>query len=551
MISHIEIRDLAIIKEISADFFPGLNIITGETGAGKSVVIEALSMALGARADTDYIRRGADKAVITIVADAEGSSVSAVLDEIGAPDEEPLIIRREISAGGRSLCRVNGTVVPLSALGKLCRCIADIHGQYDNQTLLDPSNHLEILDRFAGEELLRVRGMVKDAYEKYSAKSAELMRLKKTVTDSARQRDLYAFEVNEIDSAGLTPGEDEELSEKIKLMQNSETVYNALSEAFSELSSGDSDALSALGRCVRELSSVSDLSADLSGIYERISSAYYELEDASSEVRSLRDRSEFSPEELDEAVERMELINSLKRKYGGTVEDILEYRDKAAGALSDIENSDEKQKELERAILLSREEYDTAAARLSKLRKDAASVLEQRVVTELEELNFSGAAFSVRFDQASVSALGNDRAEFLISANRGEDLKPLAKVASGGEISRIMLALKSITADIDSVPAMIFDEIDSGISGRTAGVVAEKLRAIAKDHQIICITHLPQIAAKGDHQFRIEKHYDGESTLTTLVPLSEDERTEEIARLLSASEITDAARSAARELLGK
>ena len=541
MISHIEIRDLAIIKEISADLFPGLNIITGETGAGKSVVIEALSMALGARADTDYIRRGADKAVITIVADAEGSSVSAVLDEIGAPDEEPLIIRREISAGGRSLCRVNGTVVPLSALGKLCRCIADIHGQYDNQTLLDPSNHQEILDRFAGEELLRVRGMVKDAYEKYSAKSAELMRLKKTVTDSARQRDLYAFEVNEIDSAALTPGEDEELSEKIKLMQNSETVYNALSEAFSELSSGDSDALSALGRCVR----------DLSGIYERISSAYYELEDASSEVRSLRDRSEFSPEELDEAVERMELINSLKRKYGGTVEDILAYRDKAAGALSDIENSDEKQKELERAILLSREEYDTAAARLSKLRKDAASVLEQRVVTELEELNFSGASFSVRFDQASVSALGNDRAEFLISANRGEDLKPLAKVASGGEISRIMLALKSITADIDSVPAMIFDEIDSGISGRTAGVVAEKLRAIAKDHQIICITHLPQIAAKGDHQFTIEKHYDGESTLTTLVPLSEDERTEEIARLLSASEITDAARSAARELLGK
>ena len=548
MISHIEIRDLAIIKKISADLFPGLNVITGETGAGKSVVIEALSMALGARADTDYIRKGSDKAVITLVADTEGSSVSDVLEEIGAPVEEPIIIRREISAGGRSLCRVNGAVVPLSALGKLCRYIADIHGQYDNQILLDPSNHMEVLDRFGGEGILRVRFMAKDAYERYVSKSTELMRLKKSVSDSARQRDLYAFEVSEIDAAGLVPGEDESLQDQIRLMQNSESIYNALSVAFSELSSGDSDALSPLGRCVSELSSVSGYSAELEELCGRISSAYYELEDAASEVRSLRDKSEFSPEELEEASDRLELINGLKRKYGGTIEDILAYRDKA---LSDIESFDEKQKELERSILLCKEEYDTAASRLSRLRRDAADVLEKRVVSELEELNFTGAAFSVSMQQAPPTALGSDRVEFLISANRGEDLKPLAKVASGGEISRVMLALKSITADIDAVPTMIFDEIDAGISGKTAGVVAEKLRAIAKDHQIICITHLPQIAAKGEHQFRIEKRFEGDSTVTSLIPLSEEERTEEIARLLSASQITDAARSAARELLGK
>ena len=551
MISHIEIRDLAIIKEISADLFPGLNVITGETGAGKSVVIEALSMALGARADTDYVRKGSDKAVITVIADTDDSSVCAVLEEMGAPDEEPLILRREISAGGRSLCRVNSAVVPLSALGKLCRYIADIHGQYDNQILLDPSNHIDVLDRFGGEGLLRVREMAKDAYEKYVSRSTELMKLKKSVADSARQRDLYAFEVSEIDAAGLVPGEDDSLSERIRLMQNSENIYNALSEAFSELSSGDSDALSSLGRCVRELTSVSEYSSELSELCGRISSAYYELEDAASEVRSLRDRSEFSPEELEEASDRLDLINGLKRKYGGSIDDVLAYRDKVSAALSDIESFDEKQKELERSILLSKEEYDTAAARLSRLRRDAADILEKRVEIELEELNFSGASFSVFMEQTQPSSNGSDRIEFLISANKGEDLKPLAKVASGGEISRIMLALKSITADLDAVPTMIFDEIDAGISGKTAGVVAEKLRAIAKDHQIICITHLPQIAAKGDHQFRIEKRFEGESTVTTLVPLSGEERVEEIARLLSASEITDAARSAARELLGK
>ena len=551
MISHIEIKDFAIIKDLSLDLYPGLNIITGETGSGKSVIIEAVSMALGARADTDYVRTGSEKAVVTVVADAGGRDISGVLEEIGAPDDVPVVIRREIYAAGRSLCRVNGSVVPLSALSRLCGFIADIHGQYDNQTLLDPDRHLGILDMYGGDELIRVRDMVSDAYRRFAADSTELAELNKRTAERERQKDLYAYELSEIENANIAVNEDEELTRRIDLMKNSGKIYGALSEVHQMLFDGDQAAVSALGRCMSELSYVSSYSDELNQLYERISGAYYDLDDASSQIRSLRDSADFSPEELEAAEDRLDALNTLKRKYGGSLEAVLEYAEKARKELSLIEGSGDRRTRLERAITLEKEEYDAAAARLSRLRKDTAEVLKKRIDKELLDLNFEAADFEVDMRPGRMSDNGSDIVEFLISANRGEEPKPLAKVASGGELSRIMLALKRITGDIGGVPTMIFDEIDSGISGKTAGVVGDKLRSLSEDHQIVCITHLPQIAAKGDRNYRIEKHADLISTQTTVVPLSEDERVEEIARLLSADEITDAARMAAKELLKK
>jgi len=551
MISHIEIKDFAIIKDLSLDLYPGLNIITGETGSGKSVIIEAVSMALGARADTDYVRTGSEKAVVTVVADAGDKDISGTLSEIGAPDDVPVVIRREIYAAGRSLCRVNGAVVPLSALSRLCGCIADIHGQYDNQTLLDPERHLGILDMYGGEELIRVRNMTGDAYRRFAASSAELAELNKKASERERQKDLYAYELSEIENAGISENEDEELARRIDLMKNSEKIYGALSEAHQMLFDGDAAAVSALGRCMSELSAVSSYSDELNDLYERISGAYYDLEDTSSQIRSLKESADFSPQELQSAEDRLDVLNSLKRKYGGTLDAVLAYADKARQELSLIEGSSDRRTALERAIVLAKEEYDTAAARLSRLRQETAAVLKQRIDQELLDLNFEAADFEVDIRAGRMTEQGSDIVEFLISANRGEQPKPLVKVASGGELSRIMLALKRITGDIGGVPTMIFDEIDSGISGKTAGVVGEKLRSLSRDHQIICITHLPQIAAKGDRNYRIEKHADLISTQTTVVPLTEEERVEEIARLLSASEITDAARMAAKELLKK
>ena len=549
MISYIEIKDFAVVKDLKLDLFPGLNVITGETGAGKSVIIEAVSMALGARADSDYVRTGAEKAVITLVADPGELDISSELEEMGAPGDIPVIIKREISAAGRSMCRVNGMPVPLSLLSKLCKRLADIHGQYDQQSLLDASNHINILDLYGGKSLKSVKKMVQEIYRSYAAVSSELMALNRKTAQSARQKEILEFEVSEIDSADLKPNEDEELEERIGIMQNSGSILSALTDAHEKLFGGDYSAVSLLGSAMSQIQGISEYSSDLSALCDRVSSAYYELEDTSSQLRALRDSVSFSPEELEEAEDRLELINSLKRKFGGSIEDILQYAEKARTSLSEIENSEETVKDLEKKISYYRQQYDLAAQRLSALRRQTADQLKERVDRELSELNFKNARFDASFVRTGVTENGTDSVEFMISANAGEELRPLAKVASGGELSRIMLALKRITGEVDGIPTMIFDEIDTGISGATAGVVGEKLRSIAKTHQIICITHLPQIAARAEHHFRIEKHSDGISTQTTVVPLSEEERIEEVARLMSGTAVTDSARAAARELI--
>ena len=549
MIIHIDIRDFAIIRELSLDLEEGLNILTGETGAGKSIIIEAVSMALGSRADTDYVRTGADKAVITLVIDPEENDLSSILSEMGASEDTPIVLMREISKAGRSICRVNGSIVPLSALSRLGKRLVDIHGQYDHQSLLDDESHIDILDLYGGSELTELREKVRSYYEAYTAASSELMQLRKKLSDSERQKELLRFELSEIEAAALHEGEDEELEEELRVMQNSEKIYAAVSEAHQTIFGMDGSAQELLSKAISELEGVAEYSKDIAKLCESLNDAYYQIDDLNPGLRQLRDGVEYSEEELNQKTERLEAINGLKRRFGGSISSVLQYASEASESLRAIENSDERIAELEREISLQREYFDTSAARLSKLRKQIAQGLEKRVSEELSDLNFNNSDFEVSFSAAQLSPKGTDRVEFLISTNRGEPPRPLAKIASGGELSRIMLALKRIIGEYDSIPTMIFDEIDSGISGSAAGVVGNKLLSIADGRQIICITHLPQIASRGKHHYKIEKLSDESSTHTTITPLSAEQRVEEIARLLSGTDITDAARAQAAELL--
>lgn len=552
MISHISIRDFAIIEELSVDLHPGLNIITGETGAGKSIIIEAVSVALGSRADTAFVRSGKDKAFITLVIDREDCDVSDLLAENDIPNEDQLIIKREISSAGKSLCRVNGEIVPLSLLSKLCKKIADIHGQYDHQSLLNPEYHIRLLDLYNGKEIEPQKQVVSQLYHSYSAAKRELDTLKSSVSDAARKRDFMSYELSEIQNSKLQPGEDEALEEQIRLMQNSEHIYQNLSEAYELIFSGSPSAMESMGKGMRLLSDIADFSSDISAFSETVSDSYYKLEDLAAELRHYRDAISFSPEELDEAISRLDLIDGLKRKYGGSLERIFSYEKELAEALSNIENADSRLAELTSRMTALHGQLSDACEKLTSLRKAASKSMAEQITEELKALNFIDATLQIEFKPVAKNAYtenGVDAVEIMVSTNRGEPPKPLVKIASGGEISRIMLAFKRIIGDLDRIPTMIFDEIDSGISGITASIVGKKLREISQGHQIICITHLPQIAAYGQHHYRIQKNTDETTAHTTVVPLSEVEKVDEIARLLGGINITETTKKSAEELL--
>lgn len=549
MITHISIRDFAIIKELNMDLHPGLNIITGETGAGKSIVIEAISMALGSRADTDYVRTGCEKATVTMMVDTDDVQLGSILEEAGVQEEDTLILQRQISAVGKSVCRVNGSIVPLSVLSRLCRSIADIHGQYDHQSLLNVDNHIDLLDLYGKQEIEPVRQMTSEFYRGYEQTSAALEQLQKRLAEGERQKDLMRYELEEIRSACLLPGEDEVLEEEIRLMQNSEKIYEVLTAAYDSLYADELSVSTVLGKSVRDLTGIEEYSAQIREISSVLSDAFYNLEDLGHTLRQYKDSMEFSPNELDEKIARLDTLEKLKRKYGGSLEGIFAYQAKAEKELEKIEHADEEIERLERQKSLLREQLQTASARLHDLRLRYGKLLADAITSELKELHFQDGIFISDIQSGPFSAKGIDRVEFLISANKGEEPKPLAKIASGGELSRIMLAMKRIIGDLDRIPTMIFDEIDSGISGAAAGIVGKKLRQIAGKHQVLCITHLPQIAAFGRHHYRIEKISDEISTHTTVTPLDPDSRVEEIARLLSGTLVTDQARAGARELL--
>ncbi len=535
MITHISIRDFAIIENVEIDFHEGLNIITGETGAGKSIVIEAVSLALGSRADTAFVRSGKEKAIVQLVGTIMGTEY---------------IITREISSSGRNLCKVNGEIVTLAHLNLICKKIADIHGQYDHQSLLNPDYHIKLVDMYKKELISPAKQKVSAILRHYREISGQLKRLLAESSENQRKRDFMAFELDEIRKAQLIPGEDSELEEKITLLQNSEKIYENLAGSYEILNGEEFSSLTALRKSMDMLSDISGYSGNIADLHQQLSDAYYQIEEISSEIRNMRDRTVFSPEELNQAIARMDLLDGLKNKYDLSVEGLITYADELEEKLSFVENIDEMKKDLTELQKKCESDLNKACAELTELRKAAALELEEKILAELAELNFKDAQLSIRFDTASdYTDNGTDVVEFMISTNRGEQMKPLSKIASGGEMSRIMLAFKKIVGDYDEIPTLIFDEIDAGISGITASIVGRKLMQIADNHQVICITHLPQIAAFGSHNYKIAKESDESSTYTTVLHLREDEKIHEIARLLGGLNITDTTLQSAKELI--
>ncbi|MDR0852139.1 MAG: DNA repair protein RecN [Clostridiales Family XIII bacterium] len=560
MISHIHIKDFAIIKTVDVELHPGLNAITGETGAGKSIIIEAVSMALGSRADTAMVRSGSDKALIQIV-----------VDETNLPPEDRTgieLLTREISKTGKTVCRIDGEIVTLSRFAEETKRIADIHGQYDHQSLLDPENHVKLVDLFRASYILPAKARVSECWTAYRTALRNFEKLSAEESSSKRELDFLRFEVSEINAAAPEPGEYEDLSESIRIMQNGEKVHDCLSHAFGALSEDNPSALESIGHARAMLLDISGLSDEYAGIEARISECYFELEELSVEISRMLDRLEYSEQSLNDAIARFDLLDRLVTKYGGKnggIEDVLQYRDSAQERLANIENFDAVKAQLSDALQKAAWELTQESLILSRFRRKSAEELEKSVDEQLRALNFSDAKFCVNFakwygddsanneersvDPADFSENGIDRMEFLLSANKGQPLLPVAKAASGGELSRLMLAMKSATGDIDGIPTMIFDEIDAGISGVTASIVGEKLLEMADKRQIICITHLPQIAACAEYHFVIQKSSDDETTYTTILELDGEEKVREIARLLGGKNVTETTLTNARELI--
>ncbi|MCQ2551054.1 MAG: DNA repair protein RecN [Clostridia bacterium] len=525
MINHIAIRDFAVIQNTSVDFSTGLNIITGETGAGKSVVIEGISLALGARADSSFIRTGCEKASVSLSGELDG---------------EEIVISREISANGKNLCKLNGEIVTLGELRQTAEKLADIHGQYDNQFLLNPDNHIQFLDQYGKANISSFKDSVKEAYLDFSEKKSELTTLLKNEREMKQKLDFYQYQLKDIDSLNLAIGEDEALEEEINLLQNSEKIYENLEAAYSMN-------LDSIYQASKALEEISSFTKDIDEISKGVSSAYYDLEDLQSSIRSIKDSITFSPAELDSKISRLQAINEAKKKYGNTIELILKYRDEINEILGDTIDLEHKKQTLANELKESKDYLLAQCAKLTDMRKALAGKLENEISSQLEDLNFNNSELKVQFtalDEPTIN--GMESVEILISTNKGEALKPLAKIASGGEMSRIMLAFKKIEAPS---PTLIFDEIDNGISGVTASIVSKKLKEIAKDHQILCITHLPQIAASGDTNYRIIKDQDNSHTYTTIQRLTDDEKVGEIARLLGGTNITDITLESAKELI--
>lgn len=535
MIYHISIQNFAIIEHTEIDFADGLNIITGETGSGKSIVIEAISLALGSRADSSYVRTGADKAIIQLLGELDG---------------EEILLTREISSSGKNLCRLNDEIVTLNRLNQAARKLADIHGQYDNQSLLNPDSHIDLIDAYHREITEQKKSIVQDEYRRYAQIRSELGNLLSTEKENRRRLDFMRFESDEIEKAALRPGEDQELESRVALLQNSEKIFENMEKTCGLFSDASPSVMDGLYTGMRAMEEIASFAPDLGILSQEFSDIYYRLEDLGRKLRDRKDSLSFRPEELDEAISRLELIENLKKKYGDSIEAVLNYHSSISSQLSAMENIDETKLSLERQLKASAASLRQACAQLTEARKASAAELCEKIRKELIDLNFHDARLAIEvlpLDKPGEN--GMDRVEILISTNRGEPLKPLTRVASGGEMSRIMLAFKNVISSYDQIPTLIFDEIDTGISGVTASIVGQKMKEISRSRQLICITHLPQIAACGDHNFRIRKSSDDTSTYTTVDALSEEETVCEIARLLGGATITSTTMASARELI--
>ena len=547
MLSLLHIENIAVIECADISFDKGFNVLTGETGAGKSIVIDAISAILGERAYRDMIRTGANKASVRAV--FTGVPELPWFVENGVEYDSETIIQREIYLDGKNVCRVNGMLVTVSILRKLGIQLINIHGQHDSASLFDENNHLAFLDAFADNTAFL------DAYrEKYDVVAKLRQQIDRMTMDEGeklRRMETLKYQIEEISKANLETGEDEALEDRRKLLQNAEKLSNGMDTAVECLYGGDETdgAASLLAEAERELARLSRYTDSFQAIHERIADLMYQVQDVAEEVRDARDSLSYSADELEQIESRLDVIHRLRRKYGPTCGDILEYLEKAKQELDEIEFADDHLERLKAKCDKAEKNAWDAAVLLRKSRKTAAEQLSKRILTELAQLDMPRVQFSCEFGETELTTNGADTVAFYMSANAGEALKPMSKVASGGELARIMLAMKNVLAEKDQIDTLIFDEVDTGVSGRAAQRVAEKLRSVASHKQVLCVTHLPQLAALAETHLLIAKGERSGRTYTTVTPLDIEGRKQELARIIGGTNITDITLKSAEEML--
>ena len=547
MLSLLHIENIAVIECADISFDKGFNILTGETGAGKSIVIDAISAILGERAYRDMIRTGANKAsvraVFTDVPELDW------FQENGVEYDPETIIQREVYLDGKNVCRVNGTLVTVSILRKLGVQLINIHGQHDSASLFDESNHLEFLDAFAanGEQ----RQAYSEKYEEVAKLRSQIERMTMDESEKLRRMETLRYQIEEITKANLEAGEDETLEQRRKILQNAEKLSDGINTAVECLyGSDESDgAASLLAEAERELARLSRYTDAFASLHEKVADLMYQVQDAAEEVRDAREDLSYSADELEQIESRLDVIHRLRRKYGVTCADILEYLEKAKQELDEIEFMDDHLERLKGKLEKAEKAAWSAALELRKSRQTGGEILSERILSELAQLDMPRVQFTCGFTETELAANGADAVAFYMSANAGEALKPLSKVASGGELARIMLAMKNVLAEQDKVETLIFDEVDTGVSGRAAQKVAEKLRSVARNKQVLCVTHLPQLAALASTHLLIAKEERGGRTYTTVTPLDLEGRKRELARIIGGANITETTLKSAEEML--
>lgn len=550
MLVELHIKNFALVDSLNLELGKGFNALTGETGAGKSIIVDAIGAALGERTGSEVVRTGTDKAIVEAVFDVSKTpDVISTAEEFGfEPEDGLLILSREVARGGRSQCRVNGRPATTSMVKDITGQLIDIHGQHEHQSLLLVPLHIDIYDAWCGGNVTELKQQAAELYDQYLSLTQEKDRLQTDERERARLLDLYKFQIEDIQAANLQEGEDEELLQERNKLANAEKLFTAAAEVYSALGGDEGGAIDALNTAASAAEKMLVMDPSISGFVENLNSALFSAQEALSSITDYRDDIEANPDRLEAIEERLDLIRTLKRKYGDTIPEINKYADDLVAKVSDLEHIEDRSHNLDGQIETVTKSLSDVSGKLTKIRKDHRDEFQKAVESELAELAMGKTKFEVSIEPTSPGPKGADHVEFLISPNPGEPIKPLAKIASGGEMSRIMLALKTVTASSE-VPTLIFDEIDTGIGGRTAQILGDKLASLAKKCQVMCVTHLPQVASKANKHYTVSKVVESGRSFVRVTELEGEERVAELARMLGGEEGSSAAAQHAREML--
>ncbi len=554
MLVDLKVKNFVIIDEMEISFEKGLNVLTGETGAGKSIIIGALDMLLGSRASSDVVRSGAEKSYIEAVYRPEKLElVNDILQQAGIePDEDIVLLSREIRLNGRNRSRINGQLATLSMVRKISRYLVDIHGQHEHQLLLNRGEHLQLLDDFIGDQASDLRREMEEKFSEMHKLAEKIAELQLDEGEEARQLDMLNYQIREIEEAHLQSDELPELKREYKVLSNMEEIYSVTGEIAQDFNGEDYNqpgVLDRLGEFMSRLEEIKEYDPGLDEIFQNIQDAFYSLQEAGFDLQNYHQDLEFNEDRLQEIEDRLDLIQTLQKKYGSTIDEILSYKEEMVKKRDKLSRREQLISEYKEKRSKREQEYYRLAEKISNIRKERARQLEKNLKGEFADLALGEAEFKVDFSRKEPAADGIDRIQFLITTNPGEELKPLAQVASGGELSRIMLALKTVIADIDKVETLIFDEVDSGVGGKTAQKMAEKLAHLGQKRQILCITHLPQIASMSDTHFFISKKAEEDVVQAEIKKLGREERRDELARMLGGVKTTETTREHAEEML--